>query len=99
MADSIPPEHVLKTWALTTAFTLASGTRDANGVLLSGAITWPDGAQGVFTTDSQDGTTGAIDAWHATYRIGPVVDVTLTQRAVTRDASGAVVVQPDITIA
>lgn len=85
-------------WALVQAFQLVSGTRDANGALISGTITWPDGVNGVFTADIFNVMfPGAIDAWHATY-VAEDLAFTITQPAVTRDANGAVTVQPAITI-
>lgn len=85
-------------WAMVQAFQLVSGTRDANGALTSATIAWPDGATGVFTADTLSvAFPGAIDAWHATYVLGAVT-LTITQPTVTRDANGAVTVQPAITI-
>lgn len=85
-------------WAYTNAFQLVSATRDANGAITTASIVWPDGATGTFTTDVlSTAFPGAIDAWHATYVLGNVTQ-TVTQPAVTRDANGAVTVQPAITI-
>jgi hypothetical protein len=87
----------LVTWSYTQAFQLVSATRDSNGAIISANIVWPDGAAGVFTTDSASVLfPGAIDAWHATYLA--TVTKTVTQPAVTRDVDGAVIVQPAITI-
>ena len=87
----------LMDWSLTQSFQLVSGTRDANGALTSATIKWPDGVSGVFTADTlSTAFPGAIDAWHATYAGTPAK--TVTQPAVTRDANGAVTVQPAITI-
>lgn len=87
----------LLTWAYTSAFQLVSATRDVNEAIVSANIVWPDGITGVFTTDvASISFPGAIDAWHATYLGSPVK--TITQAAVTRDVSGAVTVQPAITI-
>ncbi|MBR8201684.1 hypothetical protein [Burkholderia vietnamiensis] len=92
---SLLDQHLLE-WAQTLPITLVLGTRDVNGVLTYGQIIWPDGATGEFFADSQDATTGAINAWHATY-IGDVTR-TITQPPVTRDASGGVIAQPQIVI-
>lgn len=84
-------------WAYAQNFQLVSGTRDSNGALTSATITWPDGVDGVFTADTLSSAfPGAIDAWHATW-LGATTE-TYTQPAVTRDANGAVIVQPAITI-
>lgn len=87
----------LLAWALAQSFQLVSATRDANGAITTASIVWPDGAVGVFTTDTASTAfPGAIDAWHATYVGTPTK--TVTQPAVTRDANGAVTAQPAITI-
>lgn len=88
----------LREWALVQAFQVASATRDANEAIVTANIVWPDGTPGVFTTDiASTAFPGAVDAWHATYLLGGVGN-TITQPAVTRDAGGAVTVQPALTI-
>jgi hypothetical protein len=87
----------LSAWAYTQAFRAVTVTRDANGAIVTADIVWPDGTAGVFTTDvASTAFPGAIDAWHATYASTPAK--LITQPAVTRDASGAVIAQPAITI-
>jgi hypothetical protein len=98
---SLPPglglPAMLLAWALTQAFQVVTATRDTNGVIVTASIIWPDGTAGVFTTDvASTAFPGAIDAWHATYAGTP--SKTITQPAVTRDADGAVIAQPTITI-
>lgn len=89
---------LLLTWAYTQTFQLVSATRNADGAITTASITWPDGVSGVFTSDTlSTDFPGAIDAWHATY-LGATTK-TVTQPLVTRDANGAVTVQPAITIA
>jgi len=89
----------LMAWALTQAFTLVSATRDANEAITTGNVVWPDGATGVFTaTVLSTAFPGAIDGWKATYVRG-TQSYTVTQPTVTRDAAGAVINQPAITIA
>ncbi|MEX3764397.1 hypothetical protein [Paraburkholderia phenoliruptrix] len=88
----------LLAWAYASAFQLKSATRDANEAIVSAQIVWPDGATGTFTTDSASTAfPGAVDAWHATYVNGSITH-TVTQPAITRDAGGGVLKQPDITI-
>lgn len=87
----------LSAWAYAQTFQLVSATRDANGAITTASIVWPDGTAGAFTTDvASTAFPGAIDAWHATYAGTPTR--TVTQPTVTRDANGAVTVQPAITI-
>lgn len=90
-------QYNLSTWAYTQAFQALTVTRDTNGAIVTADIVWPDGIPGVFTTDiASIEFPGAVDAWHATYASTP--SKTITQPAVTRDASGAVIAQPAITI-
>lgn len=90
-------QYNLETWANAQTFQLVSATRDANGAIETANIVWPDGVTGVFTTDvASIEFPGAIDAWHATYAGIPAK--LITQTAVTRDANGAVIAQPAITI-
>lgn len=88
---------LLLSWALAEAFTLASATRDVNDAVVTASITWPDGMAGILTTDLASSLfPGSVDAWHATYAGNPAKIV--TQATVTRDASGAIIAQPAITI-
>lgn len=89
--------QTLLAWAYVQAFQLVSATRDANGAITTATIKWPDGTDGVFTTDvASTAFPGTIDAWHATY--AGATTKTVTQPTVTRDANGAVTAQPAITI-
>lgn len=87
----------LSGWANSQTFQLVSATRDSNSAIITASIVWPDGIPGLFTTDvASVDFPGAIDAWHATYVGSPAK--LITQTAVTRDANGAVIAQPAITI-
>lgn len=85
-------------WSYASSYQLVSVTRDTNGAIVSASIVWPDGGTGTFTTDTASIIfLGAIDAWHATYVNGSTTH-TVHQSLVTRDANGAVIAQPAITI-
>lgn len=84
-------------WAYVQSFAVISATRNANNVITTASIVWPDGATGTFTTDTINATFNAIDAWHATHILSGTTK-TVTQTAVTRNASGAVTAQPAITL-
>lgn len=86
----------LKTWALSEAYTVLSATRNANNVVTSASVKWPDGTTGTFTATTINTTFNAIDAYTITYDSDPVK--TITQSAVTRNSSGAVTAQPELTI-
>ena len=87
----------LKIWAYAQAFAATSITRNANNVITTASIVWPDGATGTLTTDTINTTFNTIDAWHATHVLNGVTK-TVTQTAVTRNLSGAVIAQPVLTI-
>lgn len=87
----------LKAWAYSEAFAVISATRNADNVITSANIKWPDGTSGVFTSTTINSTFNTIDAWSATY-LGATTK-TITQSAVTRNVDGAVTAQPEITIA
>jgi hypothetical protein len=72
-------------------------TRNANSVVTSAAVVWPDGKPGTFTTDSI-GPLNTIDGYHITHVDGATT-VTYTQPTVTRDANGAATNVPAITVA
>lgn len=90
---------ILVGWALADAFQLVSASRDANGAVTTASVVWPDGATGTFTTVTASAAfPGAIDAYRVTYVSGGVTR-TVTQPAVTRDATtGAVTAQPLLTV-
>lgn len=84
-------------WAYVQSFAVISATRNANNVITTASIVWPNGATGTFTTDTINATHNTIDAWHATHILSGTTK-TVTQTAVTRNASGAVTAQPAITL-
>ena len=84
-------------WAYAQAFAATSVTRNVNNVITTASIVWPDGATGTLTTDIINTTFNTINAWHATHILNGVTK-TVTQTAVTRNSSGAVIAQPVLTI-
>lgn len=78
---------------------LLSGTitRDANNVVTTSGVVWPDGTTGVFTATSINSIFKCVDAYTVTYVGGTTK--TVTQSAVTRNAAGYVITYPVATIA
>lgn len=78
---------------------MASGavTRDANGVVTSASVQWPDGTPGVYSGTPSTMWTSSTDAFTVTY--AGATTLTITQPAVTRDAAGRITNQPARTIA
>ena len=95
------PSWQLVEWALVQNFTLLSATRNTSEVITTASVLWPDGATGTFTPTTINATFNTIDAFTITYvwtNAGGGTH-TITQTAVTRDASGAVTAQPTPTVA
>lgn len=88
---------LVKGWAYAEAFSVTSATRNANNVIITANLVWPDGAHGVFTTVTINTAFNTIDAWTATYVKGNL-NLLVTQPLVTRNAEGAVTSQPEIII-
>jgi hypothetical protein len=88
----------LSDWYLNLAQTpdlIISGTinRDANGVVTTANVTWPDTASGTYTTLSNDSTTGAVNSYSVTKG-----STTYTQPTMTRNSLGAVTNRPAIVV-
>lgn len=71
-------------------------TLDANGAPTSASVKWPDGTVGVYSGTASVTFPGAVDAYTVTYASTPTL--TVTQPAVTRNASGQVTNSPALTI-
>ena len=98
------PSHPTGQFAWLVEIVAADGltynsiTRDANNAVLSAVVTWPDNTPGVWTADIvSTAFLGVVDSYHVTY-IG-YVQKTVTQPAVTRNASGAITNQPGLVVA
>ena len=103
VATGTPPASAwqLIQWTLVQNFTLLSATRNTSEVITTASVLWPDGATGTFTPTTINATFNTIDAFTITYvwtNAGGGTH-TITQTAVTRDASGAVTAQPTPTVA
>lgn len=70
-------------------------TVDANNLVTSAAVVWPDGTPGTLTITSRDAT-NAVTAYNITY--GSPVTKTYTQPTITRNAAGAATNVPQIVV-
>jgi len=86
---------VLRMWAAGECYTVTSATRDSDGVITTSTVSWPDGSSGTFTTTTKNATFLTIDAFTVSHTSS---GKTVTQTAVTRDASGNVTAQPALSI-
>jgi len=77
--------------------TLIAGavTVDANNLVTSAAVLWPDGSPGTLTITSRDASGGVL-AYNITY--GSPVTKTFTQPTITRNAAGAATLVPQIVV-
>ena len=94
-----PPGVVANAFLARTPDSLISGaiTRDPTGAATTAPVTWPDGTPGTYTALVLSAAfPGAVDSYQITY--GSPVTKTYTQPAITRDANGAAVTVPAITV-
>lgn len=85
-------DRVLKEWAHAEAWEPLVVTRDAEGVVSTATVKWPDGSGGTFTATTVTDTIDAFEITHTTS--GKKV----VQAAVTRNADGAVTSKPALTV-
>lgn len=93
------PNQVLKEWTSAGSYEATAITYDAThtSTVSTATVKWPDGSAGVFTTDTIDATWETVDAFHITHVAS---GKTVTQTAVTRDATtGVVTAKPALTVA
>jgi len=86
----------LKEWVSGEDYELTAITYDADGVVTTATVKWPDGSAGTFTTTTKNSTWLAVDAYTISHTAS---GKTVTQAAVTRDGSGLVTVKPALTVA
>lgn len=91
-------DQLLVAWFRSEAYTPTDITLNGDGAWSTANVLWPDGADGVFTTDSFSiEFPGLVDAWNITW-VTDDVTKTLSQPAVTRDADGNVIATPEVVI-
>ncbi len=94
--NSIGSAEKLKAWTLSGAYSLTSATRDADDVVTTATVSWPDGSGGAFTRTSKNPVFLTIDSYTITHTVS---GKTVTQPTVARNANGSVTNQPALTIA
>ncbi len=96
---AVGSDNWLKAWATNPDSLIRSTTitRDGNGAATGASVIWPDATAGTYTGTPSVSLAGAIDSYVITY--AGATTKTVTQPAVTRDASGAVTVRPALTVA
>ena len=89
-------DDILKEWTEGEDYELTAITRDADDVVTTATVKWPDGSAGTFTTTTKNSTWLAIDAYTITHTAS---GKTVTQAAVTRNATGAITTKPALAVA
>lgn len=93
-ADVSP--QTLRQWAESEAYEPTAITRNAEGVVTSATVRWPDGSTGAMTATATNATWLTIDAYTITHDAS---GRTVTQPAVTRDPqTGGVLIKPELTV-
>lgn len=86
---------LLRQWAQAEAYEPTAITRNADGLVTSATVKWPDGSAGTLTATNYNATHGVYDGYTITHAS---TGLTVTQAAVTRDGNGAVTVKPALTV-
>ncbi|HEY1015720.1 MAG TPA: hypothetical protein VGE07_23630 [Herpetosiphonaceae bacterium] len=91
-------DATLKEWTAGECFELTALTYNGTypQLLQSATVKWPDGASGTLSVTQGNITWLAIDAFTITHSLS---GKTVTQTAVTRNATGGVTVKPALTVA
>ncbi len=89
-------DQLLKEWVEGEDFELTSVTYDADNVVSTATVKWPDGSGGTFTTTTKNSTWLAVDAFTITHTLS---SKTVTQTAVTRNSDGFITTKPALTVA
>jgi hypothetical protein len=95
-AGAAATSALLKQWTSADAYELTAITYDANQIISGGTVKWPDGSAGTLTVTSANATWRTVDAYTISHTLS---GKTVTQSAVTRNASGNVTVKPALTVA
>jgi hypothetical protein len=82
-------------WAMGEAYQLSNQVYDADGLLETATVRWPDNSSGVYTMTEKNTTWLREDAYTITHASS---SKTVTQPARTRDEFGRVVVEPNLTV-
>ena len=83
-------------WTESGAYEATAITFDADQVVTTATVAWPDGSAGTFTTVTKNTTWSAVDAYTISHTDS---GLTVVQDAVTRDADGNVTTKPALTVA
>ena len=86
----------LKEWTQGKDYEPLVITRDSEGRVTTMTVKWPDGSDGIYTATDYNATHEVYDGYTITHVTG---GLTVTQSAVTRNADGAIINKPALTVA
>jgi hypothetical protein len=86
---------VLTAWAESGSYEVTTATYDADNVITTATVKWPDGSTGTFTTTSKGLEWLSVDAYTVTHMTS---SQTVTQTTITRDSNGNIIVKPELTV-
>jgi len=96
LADGpLAADQRLREWTEAESYEVTSINRDADGVVTTATVSWPDGSSGTFTTTTKNDDFLAVDAYTISHTES---GKTVTQAAVTRDGDGNVLSKPSLTV-
>lgn len=95
MDGPLAVDQRLREWTEAESYEVTSVNRDADGVVTTATVKWPDGSGGTFTTTTKNDDFLAIDAYTISHTES---GKTVAQAAVTRDGDGSVTTKPALTV-
>jgi hypothetical protein len=85
----------LAEWATGDDYQVLTTVRNADGVVTSATVRWPDDSPGTLNAVGYNSTFGVYDSFTITHDLSLN---TVTQPTVTRDANGAVINKPAVVV-
>ncbi len=94
-AQAIGSQSTWIGWALSSAYRMRNIVLDANSIIITANVDYPDGTTGAYASQVRNATFKCVDAYTVT---NTTLGRTLTQPAVTRNSNGVITSQPAIII-
>ncbi len=89
-------ESRLREIVASRSYEQVSANLDADGVVTTASIRWPDGTMGTYTTTVKNSTFLVVDAYTISY--SGVLNALVSQGAVTRNSSGDIIAKPSLIV-
>src|SRR5690625_3913285 len=96
LADGpLAADQRLREWTEAESYEVTSINRDADVVVTTATVSWPDGGLGTFITTTKNDDLLPVDDYTTSYTES---GKTVTQAEVTRDGDGNVLSKPSLTV-